>query len=212
MGNGKKGRSKKGRLAGAARLEINEQRIAKIVDGAREGTVYARITKMLGGNHLRAAIDTARGPKEVMVRIVSLFRKRGVTPLEMDGIIALDVGAEFNPMRVSESTMFDLAAVLSKKQALFLQNEGTLPSWMTRGGDIREHAIEDGGIGWSFGYDDEPAPFAKIVDLSARKRAAVGPAGGAGAPALEEEVGGLLDATVEKAKDRVDDDVDVDDI
>jgi hypothetical protein len=210
MGNGKKGRSKKGRLAGATRTTINEQRIAKIVDGARDGTVYARITKMLGGNHLRAAVHTPRGPKEVMVRIVSLFRKRGVTPLEVDGIVALDVGEGFNPLRVSEDMMFDLAAVLSKKQALFLGNDGSIPDWMTRGGDIREHAIEDGGKGWTFGYEDEPAPFAKIVDLSARKRGEA--VGGAGAPALEEEMGGLADADAEKARVRDDDDLDVDDI
>jgi hypothetical protein len=172
----KKGRSKKGRLAGAARTEINEQRIAKIVDGAREGTIYARITKMLGGNHLRAAVHTPRGPQEVMVRIVSLFRKRGVTPLEVDGIVALDVGTDFNPMRVREDMMFDLTAVLSKKQALFLGTEGTLPAWMTRGGDIREHAIEDGGAGWSFGYEDDEAGalFAKVVDLSAKRKATAG--------------------------------------
>lgn len=171
-----KGRSKKGRLAGAARTEINEQRIAKIVDGAREGTIYARITKMLGGNHLRAAVHTPRGPQEVMVRIVSLFRKRGVTPLEVDGIVALDVGKDFNPMRVREDMMFDLTAVLSKKQALFLGTEGTLPAWMTRGGDIREHAIEDGGAGWSFGYEDDEAGalFAKVVDLSAKRKATAG--------------------------------------
>jgi len=172
----KKGRSKKGRLAGAARTEINEQRIAKIVDGAREGTIYARITKMLGGNHLRAAVHTPRGPQEVMVRIVSLFRKRGVTPLEVDGIVALDVGTDFNPMRVREDMMFDLTAVFSKKQALFLGNEGSIPVWMIRTGDIREHAVEDGGAGWVFGHDDDEAGalFAKVVDLSAKRKATAG--------------------------------------
>jgi len=178
MGNGKKGRSKKGRLAGAARTVINEQRIAKIVDGAQEGNVYARITRMLGGNHLRAAVHTPRGPKEVMVRIVSLFRKRGVTPLEVDGIIALDVGKDFNPLRVREDMMFDLTAVFSKKQALFLGNDGTIPVWMIRTGDIREHAVEDGGAGWTFGYEDEGAEetrlFAKVVDLSAERKATAG--------------------------------------
>ena len=169
-----KGRSKKGRLAGAVRLEINEQRIAKIADGLRAGTVYARITKMLGGPHLRAAIDTARGPKEVMVRIVSLFRKRGVTPLDTDGIVALDVGADFNVARVKEGDMFDLAAVLTKKQALYLENEGKIPVWMTRNGDIREHAVEDDKAGWSYGFGEETAPFAKIVDLSAKRKATAG--------------------------------------
>ena len=111
-----------------------------------------------------------------MVRIVSLFRKRGVTPLEVDGIVALDVGTDFNPMRVREDMMFDLTAVFSKKQALFLGNEGTLPAWMTRGGDIREHAIEDGGAGWVFGHDEEEAGalFAKVVDLSAKRKATAG--------------------------------------
>lgn len=176
MGNGKKGHSKKGRLAGAARTEINEQRIAKIVDGAKEGIAYARITKMLGGNHLRAAVHTPRGPQEVMVRIVSLFRKRGVTPLEVDGIIALDVGTEFSSTRVREDMMFDLVAVFSKKQALFLGNEGTLPAWMTRTGDIREHAAEASGAGWSFGYEEDEAAalFAKVVDLSAKRKATAG--------------------------------------
>jgi len=111
-----------------------------------------------------------------MVRIVSLFRKRGVTPLAVDGIIALDVGKDFNPMRVREDMMFDLTAVFSKKQGLFLGNEGTIPVWMIRTGDIREHATEDGGAGWVFGHEDEEAGalFAKVVDLSAKRKATAG--------------------------------------
>jgi hypothetical protein len=162
----------KRRLPGARTTEMNDQRVAKIAEGMRIGTVYARITKLLGGPHLRAAIDTERGPKEVMVRIVTLFRKRGVTPLETDGIIALDVGMDFNPNGLKDGVMFDLAAVLTKKQALFIQEEGKIPTWMTRHGDIREHAVEDGGAGWTFGYEEEVAPFAKIVKTAKRKGAA----------------------------------------
>jgi hypothetical protein len=79
---------------------------------------------------------------------------------------------DFNPNGLKDGVMFDLAAVLTKKQALFIQEEGKIPTWMTRHGDIREHAVEDGGAGWTFGYEEEVAPFAKIVKVTKRKGAA----------------------------------------
>jgi hypothetical protein len=156
-----KGHSKKGRLAGATRREVNEQRIAKIVDGKMDGTTYARVVKVLGGNHLRVAIDSRSGAKEVLVRIPGLFLKRGATPLAIDTIVSIFVGREFNPNVDLKGEMFDLVAILSQKQALFLEDEGKVPTWMTRTGEIG--AGDGGGEGWHFGVDEsETTLFAKV--------------------------------------------------
>jgi hypothetical protein len=160
-----KGHSKKGRLAGATRREVNEQRIAKIVDGKLEGTTYARVVKVLGGNHLRVAIDSRSGVKEVLVRIPGLFLKKGATPLAPDTVVSIFVGKDFNPNVDLKGEMFDLIAILSQKQALFLEDEGKIPSWMTRAGEIG--AAVGGGAGWHFGVEeDETTLFAKVRSYS----------------------------------------------
>lgn len=157
-----KGHSKKGRLAGATRREVNEQRIAKIVDGKVDDTTFARVVKVLGGNHLRVAIDSRTGVKEVLVRIPGLFLKKGATPLARDTVVSIFVGKDFNPNVDLKDEMFDLVAILSQKQALFLEGEGMIPSWMTRAGEIG--AGVGGGAGWHFGFEDEDETklFAKV--------------------------------------------------
>lgn len=203
-----KGHSKKGRLAGATRREVNEQRIAKIVDGKMEGTAYARVVKVLGGNHLRVAIDSRSGIKEVLVRIPGLFLKKGATPLAIDTVVSIFVGKDFNPNVDLKSEMFDLVAILSQKQALFLEDEGQIPSWMTRAGEIG--AGIGGGAGWHFGIEeeDETTLFAKVRKYSdggiaVDEDGVAIPVGGAGSSSKRAE---------RHDDDDDDDDCDIDDI
>ena len=84
-------RSKKGRLAGGARKEINETRASEAVAVSfmteKERTekhkvldfTFGRVTKLTGANHARVAIATKRGKREVLVRIPNIFARRGAT-------------------------------------------------------------------------------------------------------------------------------------
>ena len=149
-----KSRSKKGRLSGTARRELNNQRVAKVVGGKIEGCAFARVTRMVGFNHVKAAIDASHGAKELIARIPSAFSRRGATPLAIGSIISVFVGAEFDPEdKISTADKFDVIAILNSKQARLLQREGVIPSWMLIDGG-EAITVTDGG-GFEFEADDD---------------------------------------------------------
>jgi hypothetical protein len=126
-------RSKKGRLSGTARKEINERRAADAVSGRADGVIFARVTKMTGANHVRVAIDSRHGARELIARIPNIFARRGATPITIRDIVSIYVGPDFNPDAppVTKSTEhFDITAVLTARQANALVGEGVIPSWM----------------------------------------------------------------------------------
>jgi hypothetical protein len=120
-------------MSGTARREMNEQRITKIVSGKMEGTIFARVTKIVGGCLVRAAIDCVDGRQEILVRIPGGFKRRGATPITASAIVSVFVGKDFDPEtdKLSTSDKFDLVAILGHKQASYLHKEGTIPAWMT---------------------------------------------------------------------------------
>ena len=146
----RKSASKKGRMSGSARQEMNEQRIHKIVSGKMEGTIFARVTKMVGGCLLRAATDCVDGRQEILVRIPGGFKRKGATPITTSAIVSVFVGKDFDPEtdKLSPSDKFDLVAILGHKQAAFLQKEGTIPAWMMADASTDLSAASDAG--WEF--------------------------------------------------------------
>ena len=148
-------RSKKGRISGSARKVINERRATDAVAGRAEGVVFARITKIIGAGHVKVAIDSKHGPKEIIVRIPNLLGRRGATPLNTSSVVSVFVGKDFNPDEpVSSSDHFDITAILTQKQAYGLQKDGLIPSWMAQ--DIDTATTTDAGAGgFEFDYSEK---------------------------------------------------------
>lgn len=149
--------SKKGRMSGTARREMNEQRVHKIVSGKMDGTVFARVTKIVGGCLVRAALDCVGGRQEILVRIPGGFKRRGATPITTSAIVSVFVGKDFDPEtdKLSPSDKFDLVAILGHKQAAFLQKEGTIPAWMMADASTDNSAT--GAVGWEFECEESAA-------------------------------------------------------
>lgn len=142
--------SKKGRLSGGARKEINERRSQEIVnaflDKARgkeikdphaaevaESVTFARVTKFVGANHIRVAIPGTHGPRELLARIPNLYAgRRGATPITTRDVVVLEVGPEFNILtyKPSSTDHFDIKAILDSRQASRLNSAGVIPDWM----------------------------------------------------------------------------------
>lgn len=143
-------------MSGTARREMNEQRITKIVSGKMEGTIFARVTKVVGGCLVRAAVDCVDGRQEILVRIPGGFKRRGATPIMTSAVISVFVGKEFDPEsdRLSSSDKFDLVAILGHKQASYLHKEGTIPAWMMA--EVSTDASED-DAGFVFESDETAA-------------------------------------------------------
>jgi len=127
--------SKKGRISGTARKEINAKRAADATSGRMEGVIFGRVTKMLGANHVTVCIDAKHGPKDLRARIPNILARRGATPVTVRDVVALEVGKDFdpddkeNPIRTSD--LFDIKAILTNKQVYALQKAGEIPLWMS---------------------------------------------------------------------------------
>jgi len=171
-------RSKKGRLSGGARKEINARRANDIVLGAilaskpvnkdarhdpvaeglklkAAGMLFARVSKIIDINHAIVAIDTRRGPKELRAEIPPLLSKRGATPISTGFMVAVDFGKDFNPDvdEIRTADHFGIKTIIEKKQAYMLQKEGLVPSWMVQDVDKVESII-DKESGFEFDYSE----------------------------------------------------------
>lgn len=147
--------SKKGRLSGAARKEINERRSTDIVNGKTKGILFARVTKMLGANHVTATYPTEKhGTKELRARIPNIFSRKGATPITTRDVVAIEVGQDFDPdtavIRVSD--LFDIKAVLTPRQVYALQQSGEIPIWMSSNVEDPAGSAAGGSEAFEFDY------------------------------------------------------------
>ena len=160
----------KGKLSGAARKEINQRRAADIVKTMSSDTSFGRVTKLLGFNHIMVAIQGKSGPKEIRVRIPKLFTKKGATPITTRDVVALYVGAEFDPEEVKSTDIFDITAILTVKQANDMVHSGDIPRWMVHdevtSGHLKTEAEDPG---WEFGYSEEQEAAGEDKDESGEK-------------------------------------------
>jgi hypothetical protein len=187
--------SKKGRLSGGARKEINLRRSADAVSGRMDGIVFGRITKMLGANHVMLSIDAKHGPKELRARIPNILSRRGATPITTRDVVAVEVGVGFDPddkntvLKISD--LFDIKAILTSKQVYSLQQAGDIPAWMST--DTSSAAGATDGESFEFDYS--------------------GTKEGEELPSIAEEGTGFnRKAALERAITKDEDEVDIDDI
>jgi hypothetical protein len=175
-------KSKKGRLSGGARKELNERRATDAVTGLAKDIAFARVTKMVGAGHVRAAVESRHGQKELLARIPNVLARRGATPITTNSVVALYVGPGFDPNEpIGASDHFDITAVLSPRQAYALSKNGTIPAWMFDAASIdgESAAKKDEEEGFEFDYSG--GGHEDSEDSSDSKKAAA--KGGAGAPA-----------------------------
>ncbi len=155
-------KSKKGRLSGGARKELNDRRSDDAVTGKVDGITFARVTRMLGANHVSVAIEAKHGQRELRARIPNVLARRGATPITTRDVVALFVGEGFDPdTDIPAGTSFDITAVLSQRQAYKLKTAGKIPSWMSvdiGGGDA---ADKDEADGFEFDYSGSAAAAAE---------------------------------------------------
>jgi len=149
------GRSKKGRLSGGARKELNEKRASEAINGATVGTMFARVSRMVGAGHVRVLIPCRGGSKEVLARIPNLLARRGSTPITTKDVVAIFVGPEYDPSapHSGNTEHFDITAILNSKQVYRLIKDGIIPAWMQDAeaeGDKAAGVAADGGFEFDY--------------------------------------------------------------
>lgn len=149
-------RSKKGRLTGGARKEINDRRAQDAINGLSSDIAFGRVTKILGANHVRVALPSTHTPVEVSARIPNIFARRGATPITSRDVVTIYVGKDFDVDGGDfANAHFDITSILTNKQAYDLYKEGTLPKWMVHeeGTTVADDS-DDGGF--EFDYSTTP--------------------------------------------------------
>lgn len=154
--------SKKGRLSGSARKELNNKASAGAVDGAIYGkddtVMFARVTKMLGMGHVTVMVPTKTGVKELTARIPNKFGKRGATPITSNTVVSIYVGKDFDPAQsIRPSEHFDITAILNDKQTYELFKREIIPEWMLKSPDeVTSGVVKNtvSGDGYEFDYSE----------------------------------------------------------
>ncbi len=199
-------RSKKGRLSGGARKEINERRsseaIARLLTPKATDPpidfVVGRVAKITGANHVRVAIDSKRGAKELPARIPNVFSRKGATPITTRTVVLIYTGEDYDPNAAAESgEHFDIIALLTDRQASELMKAGMLPNWMIVGDSDNEGGIGIEGAEFEWDYSEK-----KGAETGA---AATTAAGGAGFSRSSARAAAI-------AEESSDDDLDIDNI
>jgi len=150
------GHSKKGRLSGGARKELNEKRASEAINGAAEGVTFARVSRMVGAGHVRVLIPCRGGSKEVLARIPNLLARRGSTPITTKDVVAIFVGPDYDPNapHSGNTEHFDITAILTSKQVYRLIKDGVIPAWMqdaeAEGGEKATGVAADGGFEFDY--------------------------------------------------------------
>jgi hypothetical protein len=162
--------SKKGRLSGGARKLLNDVRANQAVAGKTDGISFARVSRILGANHVDVSIACKHGIKTLRARIPNVLSRRGATPITTKNVVSIYVGNDFNPdEEIRQNSQFDITSILTDKQAHLLYKEGTIPSWMVHedGAEAKKEELE-GGFEWD--YSDEPDALDEEAKRAERNR------------------------------------------
>jgi translation initiation factor IF-1 len=135
MGKG----SKKGRLTGAQRKEMNQDVVNSVLyDDDIEGVEFGRVLKHLGAGHVRVILSNKR---EGIAKIRTALSRRGSTPIVTDDIVILS-GREFET-HADEKMRYDLLGVLGRSEAAKLEKSGRIPAWFLSAGESTGEDIFD---------------------------------------------------------------------
>ena len=168
--------SKKGRLTGAARKQINDRRVNDAMSGKSDDVAFARVTRILGANHVRVAIASKHGPIELDARIPNIFGRKGATPITTRDVVTIYVGRDFDADTSDYATAhFDITSIFTQKQAHAMWKEGTIPQWMIHedGSAVASTIDNEGGFEFDYSAVDEDEDAGKPDDKD-RVRGAAG--------------------------------------
>jgi hypothetical protein len=171
--------TKKGKLNGVARKELNlsasTSLVEKTVLGTNEDTVFGRVTKMWGNGHCQ--VLAVHGKIRVQLHKVRIPKnrlgKKGSTPITLNSVVSIFVGREFEPTKVRDADAFDITAVLDDKQVRTLIKSSLAPSWFLKTADeisSTEEATaveEEEGFEWDTSADEASGDDA-VVEFAAQ--------------------------------------------
>jgi translation initiation factor IF-1 len=132
----KMGKSKKGRLNGNQRKEINQRLVNSVLDTESDEIHFGRVVRHLGAGNIRIILSNK---VEGIAKIRSVLSRRGSTPIVSGDIVVLS-GRDFETSAVENKAnmRYDVLAVMTRQEASRLEKAGRIPSWMMLEGENDE--------------------------------------------------------------------------
>ena len=154
--------SKKGRITGGQRKEINQRAVDAAINDEMEGVVFGRVVKHLGDGHIEIILpNETRGN----AKIRNVLAKRGSTPISGGDIVILS-GREFETM-ASQRQRYDVLGVMTRAEAAKLEKAGRIPPWFLNTVDLASVAKKEDADD-IFDYSDSNAVAEEAdVDIDA---------------------------------------------
>ncbi len=134
-----------------ATIAKNTGRVEAAIRGSLEGCTYGRITKALG-NKTFILLDASK--REHQAHIRGKMARIGI-----DDVVLL-AERDYETRATTEKAIYDIMAVLDKKDAAYLIKQGTMPKWMLNASASSEEKEEED----IFEYDT------LVTDISVKRR------------------------------------------
>jgi hypothetical protein len=154
--------SKKGRLTGAQRKQMNKDIVSAVMEEETEDLIFGKVLRHLGNGHVSVMIPAIHPDgsmslrKEGIAKIKTALSRRGSTPIAADDIVILS-GRDFETT-AKENPHLDLIGILTRGEAAKLEKEGRIQSWMMQSGEkIDETAVSDDIFDYTQSSDSSPA-------------------------------------------------------
>ena len=149
--------SKKGRITGEQRKQMNNRVVQEVMDEDYDDVVFGRVLRHLGAGHVRVMLADK---KEGIAKIRTALTRRGSTPITTDDIVIL-TGRDFETA-ADTKLRFDLLAVMTRSDAARLEKEGRIPPWFLQSAETMEKGGEEEDV---FDYTTHKEVEEEDVDI-----------------------------------------------
>lgn len=128
------------------RKDSNDRVAAEAVKGDLEDATFGRVIKHLGNGRLQVLLPN-KTERQAVIR--GLLRRRRVTPIQTGDVVVLGERS-FAAEGSTGRDVYDVMAVMTRRDAARMVREKTLPDWML-------DDVGGGGAGEDFDFDYEGA-------------------------------------------------------
>lgn len=129
--------SKKGRLTGGQRKEMNQRVVNAVLEEVSDEILFGRVLRHLGQGHIQIILDDKR---EGIAKIRTALSRRGSTPIVADDIVIMS-RRDFET-KVGEKPRFDVLGIMTRAEASKLEKTGRIPSWFLQSAEGMERGAE----------------------------------------------------------------------
>lgn len=129
--------SARGKNGNSFRKDSNDRMVGEVLKGDLEDATYGRVLKHLGNGRILVLLPN-NTERQAVIR--GVLRRRRVTPIQSGDIVVL---GERSFVVGSSNEVYDVMAVMTRRDASRLVRDRRLPDWMLDEGGAGTNAVDD---------------------------------------------------------------------